>query len=361
MANILDFSKGVAKKLGNDIEKYALDSGFEKVAKGYKFNDTFIPEEGMKFFYNNKDRQLLENSVPGLQKRVDDNIVNLTDERLKKSGDNVIPFESDEFKNLRQDVETENNRYNEMGSKTLDELDSNYRAQEEVNKAAQEVIQNKKDFSDYYNKYGYSETEIAGNKGFINENQDFISNEDMQRFYNNNYDFNRPVENYSKTENNFNDTRTIIDDNVTKRFNSNYVEDETVTDTNKKRKGTSPEIEQLNRLDREKKQATEDWNNIKDDDEARQQWFEKNGIEGDNTDADAMNFINNQYKKGLDSGPNIRDKIWGNKIPQAAIGLGTTAWLVSAMSSRKGQQSNAELYGQQAPYGQGGGGQQMPQ
>jgi hypothetical protein len=39
------------------------------------------------------------------------------------------------------------------------------------------------------------------------------------------------------------------------------------------------------------------------------------------------------------------------KVPQKAAVVGTTAWLISSMSSSKGQQSNAQLYGQQSPYG----------
>jgi hypothetical protein len=40
-----------------------------------------------------------------------------------------------------------------------------------------------------------------------------------------------------------------------------------------------------------------------------------------------------------------------NRIPQKAVGIGATAYLVSRMANKKGQQSNAELYGQASPYG----------
>mgnify|MGYP001092153427 CR=1 FL=1 len=53
------------------------------------------------------------------------------------------------------------------------------------------------------------------------------------------------------------------------------------------------------------------------------------------------NFINNVSPM---------DKVFAYRVPQkAAFGVGT-AYLVSAMANRKGQQSNAELYGQRTPY-----------
>ena len=53
------------------------------------------------------------------------------------------------------------------------------------------------------------------------------------------------------------------------------------------------------------------------------------------------NFINNV---------STMDKVFAYRVPQkAAFGVGT-AYLVSAMANRKGQQSNAELYGQRTPY-----------
>ena len=42
----------------------------------------------------------------------------------------------------------------------------------------------------------------------------------------------------------------------------------------------------------------------------------------------------------------ISDPIWANKVPQKGAAIGGTAWLVSSLSNRRGQQSNAELYGQ---------------
>lgn len=53
-----------------------------------------------------------------------------------------------------------------------------------------------------------------------------------------------------------------------------------------------------------------------------------------------------------------RELSWGEnmgyyKVPQKVAGIGGTAFLVSSMSHSKGSQSNAELYGQQSPYGHG--------
>lgn len=50
------------------------------------------------------------------------------------------------------------------------------------------------------------------------------------------------------------------------------------------------------------------------------------------------------------SNVSLMDKVFAYRVPQkAAFGVGT-AYLVSAMANRKGQQSNAELYGQRTPY-----------
>ena len=42
----------------------------------------------------------------------------------------------------------------------------------------------------------------------------------------------------------------------------------------------------------------------------------------------------------------IFDFAKNNKIPQIALGVGTTAWLVNKLSDSRGQQSNGQLYGQ---------------
>lgn len=59
------------------------------------------------------------------------------------------------------------------------------------------------------------------------------------------------------------------------------------------------------------------------------------------------------YQKGMQERAEkltMSDHLMGNKVPHIAGGLLGTAGLVSMMSSTKGQQSNAQLYGQQQPY-----------
>lgn len=46
-------------------------------------------------------------------------------------------------------------------------------------------------------------------------------------------------------------------------------------------------------------------------------------------------------------GKSLLDKAVDMKIPQIALGVGVTAWLVNKLSDSRGQQSNAQLYGQQ--------------
>lgn len=55
----------------------------------------------------------------------------------------------------------------------------------------------------------------------------------------------------------------------------------------------------------------------------------------------------NAKAKDLTFGQNMAFK----KVPQKVAAGGTTAYLVSRMSSSKGQLSNSELYGQSTPYG----------
>ena len=46
------------------------------------------------------------------------------------------------------------------------------------------------------------------------------------------------------------------------------------------------------------------------------------------------------------TGKTLLDKAIDMKIPQIALGVGVTAWLVNKMSDSRGQQSNGQLYGQ---------------
>lgn len=54
-----------------------------------------------------------------------------------------------------------------------------------------------------------------------------------------------------------------------------------------------------------------------------------------------QNYINN---------PTLGDKLVYHRVPQKGAVVVGGAWLVSNMSASRGQQSNAELYGQQTPY-----------
>ena len=42
----------------------------------------------------------------------------------------------------------------------------------------------------------------------------------------------------------------------------------------------------------------------------------------------------------------LLESVKNAKIPQIALGVGVTAWLVNKMSDSRGQQSNGQLYGQ---------------
>lgn len=60
-----------------------------------------------------------------------------------------------------------------------------------------------------------------------------------------------------------------------------------------------------------------------------------------------------QYSQGTNKAiekPGMMNMAMGYKVPHMAMGALGTAGLVSAMSGSKGQQSNAQLYGQQQPY-----------
>lgn len=51
------------------------------------------------------------------------------------------------------------------------------------------------------------------------------------------------------------------------------------------------------------------------------------------------------------SNATIGDKMGYHKVPQTAVGVGATAFLISKMADSKGQMSNSQLYGQASPYG----------
>ena len=71
------------------------------------------------------------------------------------------------------------------------------------------------------------------------------------------------------------------------------------------------------------------------------------GITAETTSAQAE-AMRMEYLKGMsNSDVNFMDKMAYHKVPQKAVGIGGTAWLVSRLDSNKGQQSNAQLYGQQ--------------
>lgn len=53
-------------------------------------------------------------------------------------------------------------------------------------------------------------------------------------------------------------------------------------------------------------------------------------------------------------GPSLRQNLYGYKVPEYAVGsIGVGGALVLAMSSNRGQQSNAQLYGQAPMQGRG--------
>lgn len=92
---------------------------------------------------------------------------------------------------------------------------------------------------------------------------------------------------------------------------------------------------------------------------------QRDGISRERFDADKTSLINSlqegryddakellgRHKKGYINEANAVDAAFAYKVPQVGLGALGTAAIVSNMSSSKGQQSNAELYGQQTPYG----------
>jgi hypothetical protein len=133
--------------------------------------------------------------------------------------------------------------------------------------------------------------------------------------------------------------RSMNERNSPKSFNSAINE--------KKNKG--PEDYMYNRLDKERNKARTQYDALSG--EEKKQWRADRNIE-DDSDSGAYSYIKNKYNESIKNGPNMVDKMWGYKIPQKTLGVGTTAFLVSSMFSKRGQQSNAELYGQQTPYQQ---------
>ena len=58
------------------------------------------------------------------------------------------------------------------------------------------------------------------------------------------------------------------------------------------------------------------------------------------------NAVRDHHAQRVNAGPKAMDHMMGHKVPQKAAGLLVTAGVVSSLSGSKGQQSNAQLYGQ---------------
>lgn len=58
------------------------------------------------------------------------------------------------------------------------------------------------------------------------------------------------------------------------------------------------------------------------------------------------------HSKNISKGPSTMDNMWGNKVPQKVAGGLITASVVGSLFSSRGQQSNAQLYGQSPGPGQ---------
>lgn len=64
------------------------------------------------------------------------------------------------------------------------------------------------------------------------------------------------------------------------------------------------------------------------------------------TDTQFKAALQAHHGKAIKEGPNMMHHMMGHKVPQKAAGLLVTAGVVNALSGSKGQQSNAQLYGQ---------------
>jgi hypothetical protein len=65
------------------------------------------------------------------------------------------------------------------------------------------------------------------------------------------------------------------------------------------------------------------------------------------TKEDILTTKNNMVDKASAKNMNFMDSMGYYKVPQKAVGIGATAWLVNKLAADKGQQSNAQLYNQQ--------------
>ena len=70
------------------------------------------------------------------------------------------------------------------------------------------------------------------------------------------------------------------------------------------------------------------------------------GVTSKTSQAEYEKIRNSTLSELKQSDVNFMDKMGYHKVPQMAVGVGGTAWLVSKLSANKGQQTNAQLYGQ---------------
>jgi hypothetical protein len=64
------------------------------------------------------------------------------------------------------------------------------------------------------------------------------------------------------------------------------------------------------------------------------------------TNTQFKNAVRDHHSQRIKAGPKTMDHLMGHKVPQKAGGLLVTAGVVSSLSGSRGQQSNAQLYGQ---------------
>jgi hypothetical protein len=82
----------------------------------------------------------------------------------------------------------------------------------------------------------------------------------------------------------------------------------------------------------------------------------KMGVAPEDITENAVRQYYGNQKNRLSTNGTINDRLEYYQVPKIVAGGGATAFLVSKMAGKKGELSNAELYGQQSPYSNNNGG-----
>lgn len=142
---------------------------------------------------------------------------------------------------------------------------------------------------------------------------------------------------------------TLLKDEVAAR-KAKKVTNNAMEDAIKNKSGNKVQAQMNTRIDRDfekRSKALEGaLGNTAEMEKLGKQW----GVEGEKNQDTLQKHIDGWKASQIKDGPTTMDSMWAHKVPQKVGGLGAGAWLVSNMSSSKGQMSNSALYGQSTPY-----------